>query len=481
MLDVPSMRAYAGNFMNKADGPRGPRRKIIFALVATFALQVSIALADDATLLRVFLKDGTSLVSYGEPARVDDRVVFSMPTAATPNPPLHLVNLAADRVDWDRTNRYASNARATHYLETRAELDYAALSNAMADALNEVTRTTDPARRLAIVEKARRTLAVWPEDHYNYRLSEVRQMLGMLDEAIADLRATSGARRFDLTLSASIDPLTIPEPLLPPPSPKEAIEAVLGAARVVDSSVERASLLTTALAGLERDKAVLPADWVAATRAETTAAINTEVRLDRSYNTFSAYTMTLAGRRARLADVRGLERMLERIQRRDATLGNKRPETVNALIAAVEEKLDAARRLQLARDRWAMRVPVYREYHVAIRQPIDLFASLKPSLENIRALSGSTPGSLLTIDRAVAQILKLSSAIVPPDEFAAAHALLVSAVQLAGHAAQVRREATLAEDMARAWDASSAAAGALMLGTRARADIQTLLRPPQLR
>ena len=36
--------------------------------------------ADDATLLRVFLNDGTSLVSYGELARVGDRVVFSMPT-----------------------------------------------------------------------------------------------------------------------------------------------------------------------------------------------------------------------------------------------------------------------------------------------------------------------------------------------------------------------------------------------------------------
>ena len=48
---------------------------------------------DDVTLLRVFLTDGTSLVSYGEPARVADRVIFSMPTATTPNPPLHLVNL----------------------------------------------------------------------------------------------------------------------------------------------------------------------------------------------------------------------------------------------------------------------------------------------------------------------------------------------------------------------------------------------------
>src|SRR5947208_633005 len=85
--------------------------------------------ADEATLLRVFLTDGTSLVSYGEPARVSDRVIFSMPTAATPNPPLHLVNLPIARVDWDRTARYAATARASHYIETQAEADYAAVSN----------------------------------------------------------------------------------------------------------------------------------------------------------------------------------------------------------------------------------------------------------------------------------------------------------------------------------------------------------------
>jgi hypothetical protein len=445
------------------------------------ALHAASAGADDATLLRVFLKDGTSLVSFGEPAHVGDRVVFSMPTGAMPNPPLHLVNLAADRVDWERTNRYSASARASHYIATRAELDYATLSNAMAEALNEVTLTRDPNRRLQVVEQARKTLAAWPESHYNYRLQEVRQMLAMLDEAIADLRASTGARRFDLALSASVEPLTIAEALLPPPSPKEAIEAVLSAARAVDSSAERTSLLTTALVNLERDKAALPSAWLVETRASTTEAINLEMRLDKSYQGFSAETMAVAARRATLADVRGLERLLVQIQARDEQLGRKRPETVNALVAAVEEKLDAARRLQLARDRWAMRQPEFRQYDVAISAPIDLFARLKPSLENIKSLSGSTPGSLVLIERISAQILKLSAAIVPPREFVAAHSLLVSAVQLANQAAKVRREATLAADMARAWDASSAAAGALMLGARAQSDIQTLMRPPQLR
>ena len=60
-----------------------------------------------------------------------------MPTATTPNPPLHLVNLPIARVDWDRTNRYAATARASHYIETQAENDYAALSNDVAATLND--------------------------------------------------------------------------------------------------------------------------------------------------------------------------------------------------------------------------------------------------------------------------------------------------------------------------------------------------------
>ena len=115
------------------------------------------------------------------------------------------------------------------------------------------------------------------------------------------------------------------------------------------------------------------------------------------------------------------------------------------------------------------------------RAPLDLFARLEPALEQIKSLAGSSPSSLMMLQSAVAQILRQARAIAPPPELRAAQALLVSAVQLAGSAGQIRREATLAEDIARAWDASSAAAGALMLGARARTDMQSLLRPPELR
>src|SRR5712672_2954798 len=103
--------------------------RTLAAAALAAAMVIPLHAADEVTLMRVFLSDGTSLVSYGEPARVNDRVIFSMPTATTPNPPLHLVNLPIARVDWDRTNRYAATARASHYIETQAENDYAALSN----------------------------------------------------------------------------------------------------------------------------------------------------------------------------------------------------------------------------------------------------------------------------------------------------------------------------------------------------------------
>src|SRR5580693_2364705 len=196
----------------------------------------AVSAADDATLLRVFLADGTSLVSYGEPARVGDRVVFSMPTAATPNPPLHLVDLPISKVDWERTSRYATAARAAHYVQTQADADYAQLSNEVAATLNDVARTDDSAQRLAIIERARKALAEWPQGHFNYRLNDVRQMLAMLDEAIADLRAARGESRFDINLTAVTDVPPNPEPLLPAPTPKEAIDQILGAAAIVESS-----------------------------------------------------------------------------------------------------------------------------------------------------------------------------------------------------------------------------------------------------
>ena len=457
-----------------------PRTIVPTLIVAAVCVAPCAAAADEPALLRVFLKDGTSLVSYGEPARVGDRVVFSMPTAATPNPPLHLVDLPADRVDWDHTNRYDASARAAHYLRNQAETDYALLSNDIAQALNDVTMTTEPARRLAIAEAARKRLSDWPADHFGYRAAEIRQTLSMLDEAIADLRASTGTPgRFDLSLAAFADPTTIAEPMLPPPTPNEAIENVLAAARAVDNASERTSLLSAAMATLDRQKDLLPTDWVLATHRSIQAAIQAEVSTDRAYQAFTTRYVAIADYRAKQADVMGLERLVQSVHDRDRLLGGKRPDAVASLIAVIEEKLDAARRLQLARDRFALREPALRQYRAAMQQPMALLEQMTPALEAIKSLAGSSPAALAAIDRSTAKIAELAAAVAPPAELAAAHALLISATQLAKNAAQIRRAAAAAADMTRAWDASSAAAGALMLGAKARADILAVVRPPQ--
>jgi hypothetical protein len=354
----------------------------------------------------------------------------------------------------------------------------------VARTLNEVALAPDAAKRLALVETARKALAEWPRNHFNYRAAEVRQMLTLLDEAITDLRAASAPGKFDLSLSAYGAESPVLEPMLPPPTPKDAIEETLLAARISESAVEREALLEAALGTLDRSAATLPSEWVSATRADAKAALEAERQVDRRYQTLSRRILSRVQQRARRADVRGLEQMLAAIQRRDAALGHRRPDDINALVASVQARLDAVRVLRLARDRWAMRAPAYRRYRAAISAPVDLFAlfaRVKPALEDVKALAGSPAGALAAVHRAVAQILTRASAIEPPDEFRGAHALLVSAAQMAESAAQIRREATLASSMPRAWDASSAAAGALMLAARAKSEMQLLLRPPLLR
>ena len=450
------------------------------SLAVTFLLACShpTLAADDATLLRVFLTDGTSLVSYGEPARVGDRVIFSMPTATTPNPPLHLIDMAASRVDWDRTNRYAAAAREAHYIETQADLDYAALSNRVAQALNDLTQSgTPPAGWRSPRTRGR----CWPpgrRSHYNYRQADLRQMLLLLDEAIADLRAATGQGRFDLSLSTFTDPPAVPVSLLPPPTPKDAIEQVLLAARLADTAAERTSLLGTALAGLNRDAAVLPfrPGWrrrAPRRRRALTPKCSWTARIRPS----PTRTMVVATRRARAADVRGSSGWSTAFTARSGAW-QPAPGDGRRARGRYSGQLDAARRLQLARDRWALRVADFRRYRVAIEAPLYRFAALKPALERIKSLAGNSAPSLAALDRGVSQILKQAGTIAPPAELRSAHALLVSAVQLAGNAARIRAEATLAGDIARAWDASSAAAGALMLGARAEAIFRSCSADP---
>jgi hypothetical protein len=126
-----------------------------------------------------------------------------------------------------------------------------------------------------------------------------------------------------------------------------------------------------------------------------------------------------------------------------------------------------------------MRLQELKRYEVAIRSVTDRLAALKSSLEDIKALAGSSQEALAAVEAVARRVMRSLSIIPTPDEYREVHALLASAAQLANSAAGIRREAVLASNIARAWDASSAAAGSMMLTARARSELLGVLRPPQ--
>ena len=68
--------------------------------------------------------------------------------------------------------------------------------------------------------------------------------------------------------------------------------------------------------------------------------------------------------------------------------------------------------------------------------------------------------------------------VSPPDELAAGHSLIASAWELADNALRLRVAAVSANNVDTAQRASSAAAGALLLYQRARADQLAVMEPP---
>jgi hypothetical protein len=176
-----------------------------------------------------------------------------------------------------------------------------------------------------------------------------------------------------------------------------------------------------------------------------------------------------------------VERLLDATERRDAELGRGRPEVINALLADVHAKLDAARRLQLARDQWKERVRSFRAYQKAVGPVLSTLEAAQRRLDDIKRLAGSEAGTLLSLSAHIADGSRRLAVIAAPDELKTAHAMLVSALNLAENAIRNRRQAVVSGELSSAWDASSAAAGSMMLFTRAREEMEATVKFPQIR
>lgn len=446
-------------------------------LAVSAAPGVGPASAQELPLFRLFLNDGTVVACLGEYARLESQVVCSLPIggdAAT-----HPVTLDASAVDWVQSDQYAATLRAALYAQSRGERDFAELSGEVARILNEVTQTADPATRLGLALEARRRLADWPRAHHDYRADDVRQILQLVDDAISDFRAAAGAQQFDLAFhaGAAAPPVAM---LMAPPTPEQSVTAAVALADRLESAAERVSLfdaIARTLGGLG-DR--LPGGAAERLGALVNARLGEERRVDAAYLRMTTEVAAEARAAAARADVRGVERALGSVARRDARLGRQRPERVAAVLAAVQEDLDAARRLRLARDAWAARSTAYRSYQRSVRRPMAHLAGMARGLDDIKRLAGPALPALGALSSRATAALRGINVVVPPPDLSAVHALLVSAAQLASQAVAARQEAVAGGGMERAWQASSAAAGALMLLERARGDLEKALAPPAL-
>jgi hypothetical protein len=190
-------------------------------------------------------------------------------------------------------------------------------------------------------------------------------------------------------------------------------------------------------------------------------------------------TLQQADRHARLGDVTGVERVIRRALNEDDRLGQRRPQEMASLLAMLDSKLDSARRLRLARDSWVVRVDLLRRYRLAVEESVSLMRLSSDSLDEIRRLAGPSPTRLVRLARRTTRAGTLLAGVSAPLEASAAHGLLKNAIGLASRAAESRRRALMTGEMPPAWEASSAAAGALLLFDRASEELRALQTPPK--
>jgi hypothetical protein len=458
-------------------------RKWLAATVLLAAVWPVAATAQPAAsriLFRVFLSDGRVLSSYGEWARLDDRVIFSMPTQLSRDPvELHLISIPSQRVDWPRTESYAESVRAAAYAASRGDADFIAFSSEVARTLNEVAQIADPALRLSTAERARQKLADWPASHYGYRIAEVREALAVLDEVISQLRVAVGINRFDISLSSPLP--APPPPPLPPPTDAELVEQFVAAASLAETPVERMGILQTVLRLIDRAVGMLPGEWAERMRATVSGDLERERKIERAYDELRKTSLEAAARLAARGSTSDLEKLRDKVKAEDRRLGGQRPGDVSALLATIDLEAAIAVKTREAQQRWQKRSPEFRRYRRAMDGSFKTFDQAVGALEQVKAMRGPTPATIAPITKRLARSAKTVTKVRPPEELAPGHALIKSAWELADNALRLRVDAVSQNSVDVAQRASSAAAGALMLYQRARADQLAAMEPPAKR
>jgi len=446
-------------------------------MLGVAAEPVSAQRAEPRPSFRIFLMDGTPLLSAGEFVRSDGRVVFSMPIGGEAEPgALQVISLPDAVIDWTRTNRYADAVRHRRYAASQGEDDYLALSNQVARALSDMAFAPDAETKVRIGEAIRRQLLAWPADHHGYRAADVRDMVAIVEESLTSVRAGSGQQAFDLNLVASIEPPA--EPLLPEPTVEESVGLARQASRAADSPHERVSLQSAILVVLAQRRAASPEPWMRSAERLAKASLAFEARVDRQYGELSQRTRAAAAAASSRGDVRAIESRMSDVRRQDDRFGRQRPDMVTSLVEALEAALEVARNNRLALDRWQYRLDVFGAYKRVIEAALSRIAKHGSDVEAVRTLAGPDARHLGDTDRDLAELEVSLLPVTPPPDVKDTHDTMLAAIRLLREAVRLRREAVAANDMDVAYNASSAAAGGWLLSDRVRVHIAEYFRRP---
>jgi len=222
----------------------------------------------------------------------------------------------------------------------------------------------------------------------------------------------------------------------------------------------------------------MPGEWAARMRRVVSGDLEREQRTEQAYNELRTRTLQEATRLATRGRASDLEKLRESVKEEDRRLGGQRPGDVAALLATIDIEATAAIASREARREYDKRAPVYRRYRRSTNGAFKVFADGARALEQVRAMTGPMVSSIGPLTKRLASASRGFQKVKPPDELASAHAIIGSAWELAQNAFRLRVEAVSANNIDAAQRASSAAAGALMLYQRARADQLSAMEPP---
>jgi len=121
----------------------------------------------------------------------------------------------------------------------------------------------------------------------------VRQVLGLLDEVVSDLRASAGETAFSLDLIATVEPPR-PAPVMADPTAAESIAQAIAVAKVTDVAADRVSILRAVVAAIDDPRNVTAGCLAKSTRRWVVSTLGEEVAADRHYSELASTALQRA-------------------------------------------------------------------------------------------------------------------------------------------------------------------------------------------